>query len=331
LSSSHLESFQGDSNWNKVIGNIWEVFGSPNKINITTDAHTQITIFDRWRHIPISQKATATFRTSEYTGTDSDPLLELTYTPPTPPPVEEEEEPVGWDIAIIGSLICSGLLLFFIAGKFDKKEHFIFRIFLLFMSLLIIIIAINIVVIVCGLNLANIDSVETLVGTYTDGNVFSLKQIDGNSYNVTEVVGIPGFEIGVNFSEVRGFRRVDINSYYSGNLGHDVLVLLYNYPEAKWDSIGEIIDSGSYVDYSYAIENSDSYVAGGKTWMLINHTSPGNINHDISTDSVSLRTDEFCLLQLIYRILVWVFWVGLAGFSIGILIKSLNALKKPLE
>jgi len=51
---------------------------------------------------------------------------------------------MGWEIAIIGSVVLVVLGLFHIVGVFDKKEHAMLKIFLFFIGLFLIVINFNI-------------------------------------------------------------------------------------------------------------------------------------------------------------------------------------------
>lgn len=137
------------------------------------------------------------------------------------------------------------------------------------------------------------DNINVATGGTDAGDVDSLATLDdGNSLDVSEVTGTPGFNIEINFAGVTEIpTRLDLHTYYDGNAAHTVNVQIYDQVEAGWDTLGTIPDNGTGFAYrTYDITNGSKYVKGDDTVEVrIYHLDSGNANHDIFIDLVLLR------------------------------------------
>ena len=295
------------------------------KINVS--GFTGYSYTDTWGgELTGIQEAYIAIRTSEYTGTTYDPRITINYTEYVAPVDDEEPKEPVWDAILIFSLFGTALLWIFVAARFDHKEHFVFRMFLIMMSLFMIIIAANVAIILCEYYSNKVSNIETIVGDHTDGDIFSLAEIDGNSYNVTEVVGTPGFAIALNFTNVIEFSEFSTYAYYDGNAGHIVEILLWNNTGSQWDYYGEIEDAMDFDEHNFPVPSSAEYINNGLVMMEINHTSPGNINHDLYIDHLNLRGATTCLMDTFFSILIKALWVFLAFIFLMTLVYALKQL-----
>ena len=137
-------------------------------------------------------------------------------------------------------------------------------------------------------------SVETIEGTYTDGDLDSLlTQHDHDWYNVTESVGVPAFEIRINFTDVLlPFDFLTMRVSYSGTEGHVVRGCLWNYTSGSWDCHLRFYDQDRLRQEHSVVLNYQNYVSGGLVQLRIHNDQAGNTNHDLFVD--------FAVLELAY-------------------------------
>jgi len=91
-------------------------------------------------------------------------------------------------------------------------------------------------------------AIHTETGTLDDGNLASIQTLfDGDSYNVSEVTGVPGFLIYINFTGVVDFNEGIIREQYEGGSGHTVHIGVWNYNTGVWDEEwAEITDQDKF-------------------------------------------------------------------------------------
>jgi hypothetical protein len=137
------------------------------------------------------------------------------------------------------------------------------------------------------------DSVTVSTGTQDSGNVASLQTLDdADALEVSEVVGSPGFMIEIDYVSITETpTRLDLHVYYDGSLAHTVNVEIYDQVGLGWDVLGTIPNGGSDFGYlTYDIINGSKYVTGGGVVNTrINHSSNGNITHNIFIDYAAIR------------------------------------------
>lgn len=133
------------------------------------------------------------------------------------------------------------------------------------------------------------DTIWTVTGTYTGGDVTDIQADDTNYYTVDEVSGVPGYDIRAEFSGVSMINRIALISQYNGGAGHDVEVELYNWISAGWDVISDFTDEAEIVGKTYAVIDDTNYVSGaGTVQVRLYHSDSGVITHDISIDWLSV-------------------------------------------
>lgn len=138
-------------------------------------------------------------------------------------------------------------------------------------------------------------SVTTNTGTYTGGNVASVgTPLNGDTYDVDEVVGTPGFDIQFDFSG--GIHRIDgiwLRTNYNGSAAHIVDLYLYNYDTTAYVLVGRIPGySNEWWFTEIPFVNNANYISSGAASLKIYHTSAGNASHDISIDYVAITDWE---------------------------------------
>lgn len=144
------------------------------------------------------------------------------------------------------------------------------------------------------------NSISTPTGTVDSGDVNSTKVInDANTYDVSEVTGSPGFDIQLVFTGIPSGHepnKFQLHLSYDGSAGHVVNFEMWNYTGTpQWDVIAAdaITESGGVLTF-YDIDITGTitdYVSGGEAKFRLNHTSSGNINHDVSLDYAALLDD----------------------------------------
>lgn len=143
--------------------------------------------------------------------------------------------------------------------------------------------------------LYNFTSIAIIDGTNASVGGNWLNQtywLDGYEYNVTEVVGAPGYDIPFNVSGLPdGLICLQLVGFmaYDGSGGHTFEVQAYNYTSSAWVIISDIPDSSSqWINGTIACE-PDDFIQGGLFQGRYYHPSPGNVNHDFILDYGKLR------------------------------------------
>ena len=149
-------------------------------------------------------------------------------------------------------------------------------------------------------NVQKYATLEVPVGTISAGDQRSLYREDSEVLVIDEVTGTPGFEVVLTFEAIRTLKkytntvRINLVGYYSGNLGHDVKMYIWNYNTETWDAMTsdakDIPDALAEDAYSFQVF-ADDYVSGERTFkyagfdnevkILISHDSPGNAAHKL--------------------------------------------------
>ena len=136
----------------------------------------------------------------------------------------------------------------------------------------------------------NFTSIITLRGTNSSIGGNWLNQtywLDDYEYNVTEVVGVPGYEILFNVSslpddlmclELVGFMA------YDGSAGHTFEVQAWNYTSSAWVTISDIPDTSSRWINGSIDCTSEHFIQNGLFQGSYYHVSPGNVNHEFRLD-----------------------------------------------
>jgi hypothetical protein len=136
----------------------------------------------------------------------------------------------------------------------------------------------------------NLTEIGVTVGTLDAGNLASTYFIDGNMFNVSEVVGVPGMTISANVTGIDPRAEsiwVLLYALYDGNLNHDFDVEVWNFTGSAWVEDDHILDgvSLSWVNSTiYPIRIPNDFLSSGEFRIRLDHESAGNINHDLYID-----------------------------------------------
>ncbi len=143
------------------------------------------------------------------------------------------------------------------------------------------------------------NSIATPTGTVDSGDVTSTQVINVDSYDVSEVTGSPGFDIRLTYTGItvgHEPNKIQLHLAYNGSIGHIVDLEMWNYtgtPQFDVISADFITESGGTQTF-YTIDipgQITDYVSGGEAILRFNHTSAGNVNHDILIDFAALKDD----------------------------------------
>ena len=141
----------------------------------------------------------------------------------------------------------------------------------------------------------NATAIDATVGTVDSGQLNSTYFIDGNMFNVSEVVGVPGMQISVNFTGVDPDAEslwVLFYGLYDGNLNHDFDMELWNFTAGLWVEDSHIPDmiAFDWINSTiYAVRIPNEFLNGGEVRVRLDHESAGNINHDLVIDYIRLQ------------------------------------------
>ncbi len=134
---------------------------------------------------------------------------------------------------------------------------------------------------------------DVSTGLQDVGDIDSIIIIDdADSLDVSEVTGIPGFNIEIFFQYITETpTRLDLHIYYDGSAGHIVNVQIWDQVGSTWDTLGTVPNGGTVFEYlTFDINNGAKYVdIDQMVDVRIYHASAGNMNHDIFLDFAQLR------------------------------------------
>ena len=112
---------------------------------------------------------------------------------------------------------------------------------------------------------------------------------DGTEYQVPEVTGVPGFDVRFNFTGIESIRYISTNIKYDGSASHDVVLQIYNYTDAAWETLTHIGSADEYNTRFVSLPASDAdYISSGSAVLRAYHVTSGNASHDIHFDFISL-------------------------------------------
>jgi hypothetical protein len=132
-------------------------------------------------------------------------------------------------------------------------------------------------------------SISVVTGTYVSGDVTDIRtKGDGNTYDVDEVTGVPGFNILVTFTGVTHFNAIKTQQKYDGHISHEVCIELYNYATTNWDCFGHVTPSLVQTAKDIGDINDANYVSGGEVKLRYYHSTAGNASDDIHIDYTSI-------------------------------------------
>ena len=141
----------------------------------------------------------------------------------------------------------------------------------------------------------NLTEFNATVGTVDAGLLSSTFSVDGNTFDVSEVVGVPGMMLSGNFSGVDEDAIslwLLIYAYYDGNLNHDFDIEVWNFEGSVWVEDNHILDGVALEWFNstiYPIRVPNDFLSNGEVRIRLDHESAGNINHDLFIDLIQLQ------------------------------------------
>lgn len=116
---------------------------------------------------------------------------------------------------------------------------------------------------------------------------------DGDTYDIAEVTGVPGFDLEINFTNVMHAPVMVIARWqYDGSSSHYVTIDMWNYEDSAWDEIRVFSDSALYFDSMtmyIPLYNQANYInSSNQAKLRFYHVTSGNAAHDIHIDYIGL-------------------------------------------
>jgi hypothetical protein len=134
------------------------------------------------------------------------------------------------------------------------------------------------------------DTISTIIGGFISGDANSIKTFnDGQTYQVQEVTGVPGFDLQVVFSGITNFNKLQLNLAYTNTSSHFVTVDLLNRVTAQWDTIGFFNGLNGFTQFNLSVIDDGAYILGGEVQMRLYHVTTGYAGHSIQVDYVALQ------------------------------------------
>jgi len=131
------------------------------------------------------------------------------------------------------------------------------------------------------------DSVTVNTGSVASGDITSTESPDGVYLQLNETTSTPGFDYEFDFSGLGATAlTVHMIGRYDGSVAHTVNVDAWN--GATWDTLGTLVSSATDGEHDYVLDASHT-IAGAVT-IRFQHTSPGNVNHDLYIDHLYITT-----------------------------------------
>lgn len=132
-------------------------------------------------------------------------------------------------------------------------------------------------------------------GIDTSGSYADLAIADDTKWTITEVVGSPGFDVELTFSDLNAIpAMLHINGYYVGNPAHNIHIKIWNNNTSAWDRLTaettDMPDATADTDYNFDLPatNREYYIDNGIVKIQIYHDSSGSAGHTLYLDEVYL-------------------------------------------
>ena len=173
----------------------------------------------------------------------------------------------------------------------------------------------------------NLTEFNASVGTVDAGLLNSTFLIDGITFNVSEVVGVPGMMLSGNFTGVNDDAIslwILIYAHYDGNLNHDFDIEVWDFESSAWIEDDHITD-GVALEYFnstiYRLRIPARFLRNGEVRLRLDHESPGNNNHDLFIDQIQLQAFIPTAAAEAFQF----FWIviGIALMLIGIVLSKM--------
>ena len=130
-------------------------------------------------------------------------------------------------------------------------------------------------------------------GTLTTGTVTNLQARGGTDVVITEVTGVPGFDVELVFASLPyislGFV---LEGWYAGSTPHDVAIQAYNYTTSAWDRYGTMASTSTKQRYSFLYMLGSDYVSSGNAKLRLYHSNSGTGTHTLNLDYAAIVAVE---------------------------------------
>jgi hypothetical protein len=136
-------------------------------------------------------------------------------------------------------------------------------------------------------------SMTVTTGTLDSGTVADVQDwTDGNQVSVSEVTGVPGFDVRFTFTGVIDFCRIGISGYYVGT--HHAEIQIFDDTNTTWRVIWTF-NTGAGFNYRYSdlpvsvtTRLADFINSSNEVLVRFYHPTTGNAAHDVFINYVSL-------------------------------------------
>ena len=136
------------------------------------------------------------------------------------------------------------------------------------------------------------DSITVVAGGTPVGTITDMQTpMDGNTYNLPETTGTPGFDLEMDFVDMVDIYGIVLRNYYSpANSTHYAQLLIHNYSGGESDDT--VIHIEPSADHNYRtimIPDATNFIDGsGNAQLTLFHPSAGNASHDLYVDYVAM-------------------------------------------
>ena len=131
-------------------------------------------------------------------------------------------------------------------------------------------------------------SEAVLMAGTTSSSVADLQVLnDGNTYDIVETGGTPGFDLHLMFKNILRFSAIDYKAHYDPGT-HYVEVQLWNFLTFQWDTY-TTIERTQGMNYRFIdVEDDMPYIRKGIVFMAFDHIPGGNASHRMFIDYAAL-------------------------------------------
>jgi len=140
-----------------------------------------------------------------------------------------------------------------------------------------------------------VPTTQTVVtGTLSSGTVSDVQTWqDGNEVHITEVTGVPGFDVQYTFPNVTSIAEIMVGFYYVGSSTHDCVVEIYDDTNAVWKELLSQSGTGLSHNLRYVAfpdtDNMSDYINGSSEVKIrFYHPQTGNASHDLYIDYMAV-------------------------------------------
>ncbi len=165
----------------------------------------------------------------------------------------------------------------------------------------------------------NVSDIHVIKGTYVSGDLTSLEFDDVDYYLVNEDIGIEGFDVRFNFTNIPN-NTISLSHRilceYEGNPAHDVNIEVFNFTNDMWVNSIHVPEHSLRWDNNSMSLNSIDFNNDGDVWLRIVHYTSGVETHYLNVDYFQLKA--FIPVNTGEGGLIW--WIGAIFIFVPILL-----------